>query len=224
MPEATRTKRTPGVRGDSVPPAQGVWGADSPPGVRDKSLLPKGRRLLGMLRVAARPSRAMTPASTARPPRAVPSRKPHAGLTRVRHDRRRTTQSREKGRSPRGFGGTVSPWSRGSGGLIAPRGARQKPPADRREAFGHDPRRGAPVARRDPCKHGAPVAHRALRPSRMLAPRAFGMTGGTQLNREPDAGTACTAHLQMQMGDDIISVANPIKRALFAIPKGVTAS
>ena len=95
-----------------------------------------------MLRVAARPSRAVTPASPARPPRAVPSRKLLHSPTRVQSGRREPTQSRA--------------------------------------GCGHCP------------------------PSRVWA--------------------LPTDYLQMQVGDDIISVANPIKRALFAIPKGVTAS
>ena len=48
-------------------------------------------------RVAAHPLCAVTPASAARPPRAVPSHNPHDTSTRAQHDRRRTTQSREKG-------------------------------------------------------------------------------------------------------------------------------
>ena len=162
MPEATRTKRIPGVRGDSVPPAQGVWGADSPPGVRDKSLLPKGRRLLGMLRVAARPSRAVTPASTARPPRAVPSRKLLHSPTRVRHDRRRTTQSREKGRSPPGVRGDSVPLAQGVWGASSPPGCAPKASCRRAGGFWHVTGRGAPVARRDPRQRGSPSASRAF--------------------------------------------------------------
>ena len=50
-----------------------------------------------MLRVAAHPLCAVTPASAARLSRAVLSRNPRHTLTRAQYDRRRATQSREKG-------------------------------------------------------------------------------------------------------------------------------
>ena len=66
-----------------------------PPGIQ-------GHCPLGDLhdRVAPRPLRGVTPASAARPLRAVPSRKPQGGPTRAQHDRRCATQSRERGVKP----------------------------------------------------------------------------------------------------------------------------
>ena len=88
-----------------APPAmQRGWGhvlvrAARFPGVRGRQPRFRGSRgqcPLGNLhdRVAVRPLRTVTPASAARPPRAVPSRKLQGGPTRVQHDRRRATQSR----------------------------------------------------------------------------------------------------------------------------------
>ena len=49
-----------GVSGGLCPPGPGVWGPMAPGG-RDKSLLPCGRRPLGMFRVAAHPLCVVTP-------------------------------------------------------------------------------------------------------------------------------------------------------------------
>ena len=80
---------------ESTITAKGVQGGNGPLAVHD-CVAP--RPLRGVTpSSAARLSRAVTPASAAHPLCATPSRNPHDTCTRVQHDRRHTTQSREKG-------------------------------------------------------------------------------------------------------------------------------
>ena len=91
---SVRERDAPCQRVQEHAPAPVACHHDNKRGTREQ------RPLALRYRVAPRPLRGVTPASTARPPRAVPSRKPQGGPTRAQHDRRCATQSRERGVKP----------------------------------------------------------------------------------------------------------------------------